>query len=1064
MRACQVVAALALQLGPTTVSPFTFSTGVVRSHRVPPGSRQSQLTRRFVLDSLNNLGKIASGDMSGEDLSLGPENKALLAKFEKRVERINSLEPDIEKLSDQELRAKTKEFREHLAKGTDLDDLLEEAFAVVREAAWRVLELRHYDVQLMGGMVLNAGRLAEMATGEGKTLAATLPTYLNALEGRGALVVTANEYLAKRDAETVGQIYRFLGLSVGLIQASLPEAADRKEAYGCDVTYVTNSELGFDYLRDNLALEPEARVTNANRPGGQEGGPAYCLVDEADSILIDEARTPLIISKKVDAPSAKYELSAQLVQVLKEGKEGTEDEGDYTVSLKEQQVTMTDKGFRKCEEILQKPLFDSKDPWAPFVLNALKAKALFEKDVQYIVRDKAKTSSAEAEATPTPPGDDPNGGAPKGGKEVCIVDTFSGRVMDGRRWSDGLHQSIEAKEGLDVSTESMVIATVTYQALFRMFPKLCGMSGTALSDSMELNKVYGLKVTPVPTALPVARRDYDDVVYKSAAAKTRAVIAEVARVAGTGRPVLVGTTSVQDSEELASKLRARMGDQAHRLQVLNAKPENVGSEGVVVSQAGRLGAVTVATNMAGRGTDILLGGNPTLLASLSVRDGLVAAGALTLASQADRADGEDKGGEPSGASAAAAQLQFEPMPEGFFPCALSAEAQALVLAAAAKLLEDEEPFESLLELEELVAIASERAPIRDQGVLALRKAFEAAKKEFAEALGPEKEQVRKLGGLYVVGTERHESRRIDSQLRGRAGRQGDPGASRFFLSLEDKMLRTFGADRLGKMMETFRVSEDTPLEAKRVSEAIDKVQTRVEEYYSGIRSQVFTFDEVLATQRFSYYKRRAEILEADDASLEVTLRAYCEATVDDIVPNYIQAPNAAGEAAADEVGGAGGGGGMAGVSLGGKGSLVVDGAGLADKVAQFFPGTAPLDPGELSALGGGKAVPLVAELVKAQVAVGLAAKKAEVDALRPRQFARVAQYLALVQLDNNWADHLGRMNLLKESVVMRKYMGRDVLEEYVTEGAELFKDLLASARRSTVYSLFTYAPVKNPKA
>jgi preprotein translocase subunit SecA len=418
---------------------------------------------------------LRAASKTNEEKMIATENEALLARLRSRVDKINALEKSIEKLKDSELRAKTKEFRQRLAEGSSLDELLEEAFAVVREAAWRVLELRHFDVQLLGGMVLHAGRLAEMATGEGKTLAATLPTYLAALEGRGALVVTANEYLAKRDAETVGQVYRFLGLTVGLVQAALAEP-DRQAAYKCDVTFATNSELGFDYLRDNLALSPAGVVM---LPDGK--GPTFCLVDEADSILIDEARTPLIISKQVAAPKEKYDVAAAIAGALREDQ-------DYRVDIKGQQVTMTEAGFTTTEGLLGKPLFDLADPWAPFVLNALKAKALFEKNVQYIVRD---------------------------GVEVCIVDAFSGRVMAGRRWSDGLHQSIEAKEGIPVSTESQVIATVTFQALFRRYPRLCGMSGTALGDAKEFAKVYGLAVTPVPTALPVGRRDYPDVVYRT---------------------------------------------------------------------------------------------------------------------------------------------------------------------------------------------------------------------------------------------------------------------------------------------------------------------------------------------------------------------------------------------------------------------------------------------------------------------------------------------------------------------------------------------------------------------
>jgi preprotein translocase subunit SecA len=956
-----------------------------------------------------------SGGGGGEDFN-SKENEKLLGDLQARVQRINDMEAGFEKLKDAELRAKTAEFRKRLASGeATTDDLLEEAFAVVREAAWRVLELRHYDVQLLGGMVLHQGRLAQMNTGEGKTLAATLPTYLNALEGKGALVVTFNEYLAKRDAETVGQVYRFLGLRVGLVQASLPDD-ERKEAYAADVTFATNSELGFDYLRDNLATSPE-KVVMRSQP------PDFCLVDEADSVLIDEARTPLIISKQVPAPKEKYDISAQLAGVLKKDK-------DYEVDIKGQLVTMTDDGFSTTEKLLGKPMFDPADPWAPFVMNAIKAKELFEKDSQYIVRD-------DAEA------------AEPGKREVCIVDTFSGRVMDGRRWSDGLHQSIEAKEGIEVSGESQVIATVTYQSLFRQFPKLCGMSGTATTDAKEFLKVYDLPVTPIPTALPVARRDYPDVVYKTAAAKDRAVMAEVMRAyncgdeEGGGRPVLVGTTSVEQSELYAAKLRERG---VAEVLVLNARPGNTGKESEVVSQAGRLGAVTVATNMAGRGTDILLGGNPSLMAKLRVRDGLASTLALAVA-PIDA--GEAAEAEAAKAPAADLETRASPrlvtMDAGFYPVEISAEAEALVETAKGLILEDGE-FEEALELEEVVSIAAEKAPINDAAVLAIRAAYKQVKDEFASALAPEKAEVRRLGGLYVVGTERHESQRIDDQLRGRAGRQGDPGNSRFFLSLDDKMLRTFGADRMKTVLDSFRVSEDTPLEAAMVTEAIDKVQRKVEEYYFDIREQIFTFDDVLTTQRESIYRRRGELLFGDDAFITDAIREYCAATVADIVPNFFTANAAAVSSASSS-----------------PPSEPIDAEGLAAKLAQFFPTVdLNLDVTKIQALGQQPRAQdeVTKYLNQAVTTEALEVKRATIDAIRERQFVRVAQYLALVQIDNGWSEHLKNMNYLKESVVLRRYQGRDVLQEYITEGAELFEEFLAQARRSTVYSLFAYQTPK----
>lgn len=897
---------------------------------------------------------LLDGLASGGAKAREPEASPIIERCRERAARVNALESTIETLTDAQLRAKTREFRQRLADGATRDSILEEAFAVVREAAWRVLDMRHYDVQLVAGMVLHEGQLAEMATGEGKTLVATLPTYLHALEGHGALVVTANEYLARRDAETVGQVHRFLGLSVGLVQAeSTPD--ERQEAYGSDVTYITNSELGFDYLRDNLALNT-TELTQARQP-------KFCLVDEADSILIDDARTPLVISKQAEGPKAKYQAAAKIAAVLREGEH-------FEVNEKEQVVTLTEQGFRDAQSVIGKDLFDARDPWAPFVLNAVKAKTLFQKDVNYIVR----------------------------GEEIVIVDTFTGRVMEGRRWSDGLHQSLEAKEALTISGESAVVATVTYQALFRRFESLCGMTGTAMSDAGEFAKVYDLPVVRIPTALPVARRDYPDVVFKTQPAKVRAMVNEVVRVHEVGRPILIGTTSVADSDDIAALLR----EQGIEPLVLNAKPENCDREGETVSQAGRLGAVTVATNMAGRGTDILLGGSPSMMAKLRVRDGLV--GVL-----------DDEG-----------RAAFAPLDASFYPCAISDQAQAALATAAAELLKDGALAQ--VDLEEFVAVASEKATLSDPAVLAIRQAFQLVKAEFAAVLKEEKEEVRKLGGLYVIGTERHESRRIDSQLRGRAGRQGDPGASRFFLSLDDRMLRLFGADRMKTVMDSFRVSEDTPLENKMVVDAIDKVQRGTEEYYAGIRDQVFQFDDVLATQRDSLYDRRSALLLADHVATLQLVKDYALATLEDIVPNFVR-------------------------DGGGDGSSpAVDAAGLQAKVEQFFPGVAFDGP----ALASAKTVEDATAQLQTAVAAAVASKQAQLDAFRPGQFTRVAKYLGLLQFDNCWCDHLKNMNLLKETVMVRKYSGRDVLQEYVGEGAKLFGELLGNCRRNTVFSLFAY--------
>ncbi|KAG5191614.1 pre protein translocase subunit SecA [Tribonema minus] len=914
-----------------------------------------------------------------------------LKQYNERVARINALEDSIETLSDEELRAKTAEFRARLAAGTEdtLDDILEEAFAVVREAAWRVLELRHYDVQLVGGLVLHECKLAEMATGEGKTLVATLPSYLNALSGAGGVfVVTANDYLARRDAETMGQVHRFLGLTVGLVQAEMDTAA-RRAAYACDVTYVTNQELGFDYLRDNLAVS-EAGVAQV-KPFH------YCLVDEADSILIDEARTPLIISKQVPAPKQKFALAAKISGILKKGMH-------YDVKEKEQMVIMTDRGFADTQKMLGKSMFDAADAWAPYIINSLKAKELFAKDKEYIVKD----------------------------GQVQIVDSFSGRVLEGRRYSDGLHQSLEAKEGLEVSTQGKITAQVTYQSLFRSFPRLAGMSGTAATDAREFENTYGLLVLRIPTALPLARRDYPDAVYRTRDASLRALLGEVERQhEEEGRPILIGTTSVEMSELIAKELQER----GVKCEVLNAKPGSVEREAEIVAQAGRKGRVTVATNMAGRGTDIILGGSPAVMARLRLRAAL-----------AER-------------HLEAAERAALPAPaDSFYPCALSDGAAAALEAAVAAAAADAPLSRGALEA--LVARASESAPVEDAVTKAARKAAALIKSEYAAALKEEGETVRAAGGLYVMGTSRHESRRIDNQLRGRSGRQGDPGASRFFLSLDDDLFRVFGADKAKGIMNAFRLSDDMPIESKAVSETLGRVQQAAEDYFASIRRSVFDYDEVLNAQRNALYRTRGAFLRAPPADADALVLKYCAETVADIVPNF----------------------------LGAK----ADPAGLAAKMRQFFP-TAPAEMLAEEKLKGGDGA--VRAQCEAAAAAAWRAKRDELDQVRPGpglETARyltltqlddlwikssyipststpppqvrpglgleTARYLTLTQLDDLWCDHLDRMNLLKESVSMEVFRGNDPLQEFKDQGRELFKDLLATARRNAVYSLFIYNP------
>lgn len=627
--------------------------------------------------------------------------------YESEVEQINALEPSMQAVSDDTLRAFTEQFRKRYAAGETLEDLLVEAFAVVREASRRVLGLRPFDVQLMGGMILHKGSIAEMRTGEGKTLVAALPAYLNALEGKGVHVVTVNDYLARRDSEWIGQIHRFLGMTVGLVQQGIAED-QRKAAYGCDITYVTNSELGFDYLRDNLAQDASELVL--------ERGFNFCVIDEVDSILIDEARTPLIISGSAEQPSEKYYKAAKIATALAR-------DVHYTIDEKQRNVLLTEEGYEAAEDVLAvADLYDPREQWASFIINALKAKELFLKDTQYIVK----------------------------AGEIIIVDEFTGRTMPGRRWSDGLHQAIEAKEALSIQNESVTLASISYQNFFRAYPKLAGMTGTAATEAAEFSNIYNLPVAVVPTNRKTSRVDNPDVVFRSETGKWRATVQEVARMHRAGRPVLVGTTSVEKSEALAEALAAE--DIPYEL--LNAKPENVERESEIVAQSGRKGAVTIATNMAGRGTDILLGGNPDFMAKLRLRESLMPRVVSAVDDEANKQVVRRTRGLKSWA--------VDPK---LYPCELSDKASKLIREATeAAVGAWGERQLSELEAEERLAVACEKAPTEDSVISGLRKAFVLVEMEYKSVTDAEKEEVISLGGLHVIGTERHESRRIDNQV------------------------------------------------------------------------------------------------------------------------------------------------------------------------------------------------------------------------------------------------------------------------------------------------------------
>jgi len=905
-------------------------------------------------------------------------NEAYINELQKRVDTINELEADIEELSDEELQAKTQEFKTRLSdKKEDINGpILEEMFAVVREAAWRVLELRHYDVQLLGGLILHDGGLAEMATGEGKTLVSTLPAYANALTGTTSFVVTVNDYLAKRDMEKMGQIHKFLGLTVGLIQSGMTEE-ERRVAYNNDIVYVTNSELGFDYLRDHLALTPEQTVL----PGGASEFDGFCVVDEADSVLIDEARTPLIISKQVPAPANKFKTAYTLAEALKP-------DIHYTIDLKNKACTLTEVGYRDCEKALGvDSLFvvgPDGEAWAPFIVKAVNAKELFSKDIEYAVLT-----------------DDD-------GKKVGvgIIDSFTGRILDGRRWSDGLHQSIETREGIDVSEQSKVIAKVTYQALFRQFTRLSGMTGTAMSDADEIELTYNLKVVPVPTALPVARRDYPDVVFKTRAAADNAMVKEIKNVGGGqegGRPCLVGTTSVAQSESILAKLK----EEGIEAELLNGSPKNAPRESEIVAQAGRTGVVTVATNIAGRGTDILLGGCSRTMARIKTRSFLVDDGTI---------------------SAEESSKMPPTPPESYFPCPLNDDLQFMLKDASASIQKAFGKDMDAVKLDEILTVATDTTEAEDdpEYIIKLRNVAEAIKEVYSEVTDADKTVVQQAGGLYVMGTNRHESSRIDNQLRGRSGRQGDPGTSRFFLSFEDDMFVVFGGDKLQNMLSMFRVSEDMPVEAPQVTEALDKVQLAVEEKYREIRGEIFKFDEVLNSQRRVIYNRRRNVLNISDEESVKLIKEYNNGLIADL-------------AKAQTTDG------------------VVDGEKLIEKIGQFFPLAAPiLQADDLE----GKSVAAVTEFLSVAIDEIFNQKSKQLDEQAtaagkpPNSIGRSARYITLVTMDNAWSDHLQAMENLKEAVVLRKFEGLDPFQEYEDEAYGLFKGLENQMRNNAVFSLW----------
>jgi preprotein translocase subunit SecA len=927
-------------------------------------------------------------------LLLGDPNARKLKRYQPLVSDITLLEEEIAPLSDEDLRGRTAAFQERLANAGTLenqrpilDEILPDAFAVVREAGTRVLGMRHFDVQLIGGMVLHEGQIAEMKTGEGKTLVATLPSYLNALTGRGVHVVTVNDYLARRDAEWMGQVHRFLGLSVGLIQQDMrPE--ERRRNYACDITYATNSELGFDYLRDNMAADISEVVQRQFQ---------FCVIDEVDSILIDEARTPLIISGQVERAQEKYQQASQLVASLERspelGKDGIDPEGDYEVDEKQRSCTLTDQGFAKAEQALAvEDLFNPQDPWAHYITNALKAKELFVKDVNYIVRD----------------------------GDAVIVDEFTGRVMPGRRWSDGQHQAIEAKEELQIQPETQTLASITYQNFFLLYPRLAGMTGTAKTEEVEFEKTYKLQTTIVPTNRVRARQDWADQVYKTEVAKWRAVAGETADIHKQGRPVLVGTTSVEKSELLSSLLAEQ--DVPHNL--LNAKPENVERESEIVAQAGRAGAVTIATNMAGRGTDIILGGNSDYMARLKLREVLLTrlvkpedSPQLPVLPARDGADGFSE--QP-------AKAPTMRRLDSLYPCQLSDPTDQLLAQLARDLVKAwGDRALSVLDLEERIATAAEKAPTEDAEIQSLREAIAFVRGEYDAVVKEEEARVRDAGGLHVIGTERHESRRVDNQLRGRAGRQGDPGSTRFFLSLGDNLLRIFGGERVAGLMNAFRVEEDMPIESGMLTRSLEGAQKKVETYYYDIRKQVFEYDEVMNNQRRAVYSERRRVL--DGRALKKQVIGYGERTMNEIVEAYVNPDLPPEEWDLDQ---------------------------LVGKVKEFIYLLEDLTPAQVNGLG----MDELKAFLQEQLRNAYDLKEGQIEQQRPGLMREAERFFILQQIDTLWREHLQAMDALRESVGLRGYGQKDPLIEYKNEGYDMFLEMMTNMRRNVIYSMFMFQP------
>ncbi len=846
------------------------------------------------------------------DKIFGSYSTKELKRIEPIKQRVLDLEPKYAALSDTELQEQTPALKARLEAGETLDDILPDAFAVCREAMWRVLGIKPYPVQIIGGIVLHQGRIAEMKTGEGKTFVAALPSYLNALTGKGVHVVTVNDYLAKRDSDQIGRVHRFLGLSVGLIVHDIPNA-ERRKAYNCDVTYGTNNEYGFDYLRDNMVTQKKDRVMR---------GQNFAIVDEVDSILIDEARTPLIISGRGDKSTDLYERADRLAKTLKcvkvvevDAKEEQDNyDGDYLIDEKGKNATLLPSGVKKAEEFFGiENLMDSENLTILHHVNqAIRAYGIMHRDIDYVVKD----------------------------GEIIIVDEFTGRLMFGRRFNEGLHQAIEAKEHVKIKNESKTLATITFQNFFRLYDKLSGMTGTAMTEEDEFRGIYKLDVIEIPTNKPVIRIDHHDQIYKNERGKFTAVIRQIQECHAKNQPVLVGTISIEKSE-LLSKMLKKTGI---KHEVLNAK--NHEREAEIVAQAGKIGAVTIATNMAGRGTDIMLGGNADYLAKAEMR-----------------------------------KMGID---------------------------------------EELINEATGFAETDNEEILKARELFKELNDKYKEQIAPEAVAVREAGGLFILGTERHESRRIDNQLRGRAGRQGDPGESRFFVSLEDDLMRLFGGDRVQQVMESLNIEEDMPIENALLTKTIESSQRKVEGRNFSIRKNVLDFDDVMSQQRMTIYSQRAKVLDGEDVSANI--HAMLRECVEENVARFCQGDDAANW------------------NLTGLREYFI---GILTMPNDFMYTNDELD-----------------QLEQKEIADKLIERGEKIYAMREQEMGselmrEVERIVLLKNVDLKWMDHIDAMDELKKGIYLRSMGQKDPVVEYRMEGFAMFDEMIAAIREDTVRMILT---------